>query len=309
MLALGLAGALTSVWLDVRLGNAWPMLQALIAPTLVATAVVVLAGAAYGFARDRIVAVLGGVLALVALPSAWLTLRPLNAGSKAAGSHTLRVMSSNVEYGQADPRSVVSAVSDRDIDVLVLVELTGAELRRLDEAGLRQKLPYRTTGLMDSGATGSMVLSRFPLRTVTAGAPGPGEWFQMPVADVATAGGTVRVKGVHTPPPVPVASNAWHDELAHRVTRGVNFEQGRTILAGDFNASRAHPVFRGLLEGTTDALPATCCPTTPTWPRGSKVPAFTQIDHILARGLHPTRSGVIELAGTDHAAIWSELRY
>ena len=42
---------------------------------------------------------------------------------------------------------------------------------------------------------------------------------------------------------------------------------------------------------------------------GLAIPAFSQIDHILTRGFVPEQAGIVTVEGTDHAGVWSDLRY
>lgn len=39
------------------------------------------------------------------------------------------------------------------------------------------------------------------------------------------------------------------------------------------------------------------------------MPPFAQIDHILTRGFVPVDAGTFTVPGTDHAGVWSDLRY
>ena len=78
---------------------------------------------------------------------------------------TVRVMASNLYFGRADPRAVVDLVRSQRIDVLNLVELTPDAVAGLDQAGLGTLLPYRVLHAA-GGASGSGILSRFPLKEV-----------------------------------------------------------------------------------------------------------------------------------------------
>jgi endonuclease/exonuclease/phosphatase (EEP) superfamily protein YafD len=44
-----------------------------------------------------------------------------------------------------------------------------------------------------------------------------------------------------------------------------------------------------------------------TWPMGSGVPPFIQLDHMLERGLQVVDAGTVTIADTDHRAIWARL--
>ena len=319
--ALGLVIAVTSSWWDLVLGNYWPILQALTPLWLLLTALgFIVAGVVAWRLRQpahrtyRMIAAATAVaLGLAGGATAWLTLRTPAAASAAQvpehPTRSLTMMSSNLEYGRANPQQVVAAVRAHHVDVLVLVELTTDELKRLDAAGLKTALPHRTSPLVNSGSIGSMVLSRHPVTTVSPGFPPNSHSLQMPVADVRMPGGRVHVKAVHTYPPLRDGQAHWRPQLRQLGAWQRADASSHLILAGDFNASRAHPAFRAASDGLLDALATTSSPGEPTWPHGGRIPAFTQIDHILTRGFAATESGVIVLEGTDHAAVYSRLRY
>ncbi len=78
-------------------------------------------------------------------------------------------------------------------------------------------------------------------------------------------------------------------------------------MAGDFNGSSAHPAFRDLEEDLIDTRRATTPGWVRTWPQGSILPAFVDLDHVLVRGLGVVDAGQIEISGTDHSAVWARL--
>lgn len=49
-------------------------------------------------------------------------------------------------------------------------------------------------------------------------------------------------------------------------------------------------------------------PWRPTWPQGSRIPPFVQIDHVLARGFAVADEGIVHVPGTDHAGVTATLR-
>lgn len=313
-LAVGALGGVTSVWFDVLLGNFWPMVQALVSLWLILAVTLVAVGLGWAAVKGwKMPAIVAVVLALASAPTAMVMLTSPEASSRARvpqqTQHRLTIISANLEYGGADAADVVRMVRNRNADVVVFVELTVAELQRLDAAGLKSLLPHRSRPLIDGGAEGSMVLSRFPVTTRETGYAGGPYAFQMPVTDIAAPGGAVRVVGVHTFPPVPGGEAAWRPQLRQLDDWQRADESPRLIMAGDFNASRAHPAYRRLSGGLLDATAHTLGPNSATWPQHNSKPPFTQIDHILTRGFAAQEGGMVVLNGTDHAAIWNVLRY
>lgn len=266
--------------------------------------------------------------AVLSLVAAGLLVGPvaLPPGRPDAGSATgatFRLMSLNVEFGRADAGTVVALAESRGIDVLILTEMTPDGWRRLEHAGLRHRFPH-ATGRTDTGASGTVMLSRMPFtcvdtvegspcgEVVTRGPQAPSyrlgdvsATFDLP--SIRLGDGTV-VRGIHSRPPSFLRNDRWqreqHDLRAwvDGVPAGV-----RTVLAGDYNASPSHPAFRRLADGLARA-PHTGFPWTRTWPEGARVPSLIQIDHILSRGFAVVDEGVDVVPGTDHAAVWAQLR-
>jgi endonuclease/exonuclease/phosphatase (EEP) superfamily protein YafD len=193
------------------------------------------------------------------------------------------------------------------VDVLSLQELTSSEQERLESAGLSTLLPYQVTEPVFRGADGSGLYSRLPLRQRTGLFQPVGH--HMPAAEVTLPGGeVVEVVVVHPVAPVPSTVPEWEAGVASlppAPTTGAP-----RILAGDFNASLDHAVFRRLLAtGYTDAAAATGDGLVPTWPKGRLLPPLVAIDHVLT----DARAGAVsvqvhDLPGSDHRALFADLR-
>ncbi len=248
----------------------------------------------FGLAVSAVVAVLA-VGALV--PSA--------VGRVAAGRQ-VTVLSSNMEFGGADAGQLVAAVRERTVDVVVLVELTPAAVERLRTAGLDAELPY-AVGRAEPGTTGAMIRSRWPVTLLDEGVGTGGSLFREPFARVESPAGAFRVKAVHTRQPI-VSAGGWRQDLqkigdwqrAQPTTEPL-------VVAGDFNASQAHPAYRLMADGLVDAHRAAGEGWVRTWPQGRRVPPFVQLDHVLERGLAVVDAGTVGVSGSDHAAVWAQL--
>lgn len=227
----------------------------------------------------------------------------IGSGTVAPREDDLVVLSSNLEFGQADPTVLAREAADLDVDVLVLLEVTPESLAAIEATDLGRQLPHRV-GRADSRAAGSVVLSRYPLTEVSKGSG----TFAQPLVSVATERGEVLVKAVHPMPPT--SPLVWHRELTRLGTAAADLKAGDPrpfMLAGDFNASQDHPVFRPLERAAVDAHEVAGAGWVRTWPRESSVPAFTQIDHILVNGLSVVDAGSVTIPGTDHGAVWARL--
>lgn len=81
------------------------------------------------------------------------------------------------------------------------------------------------------------------------------------------------------------------------------------IVAGDFNATHDHAVFRRVLRlGYADAALEAGDALTPTWGPAGKVAVIT-IDHVLVdRRCAVLASSVHAVPGSDHRAVYAEVR-
>lgn len=295
-----------------------PMLQALLPVAgLVGLVVVVLTL----LARMRLAALVAAVASLALL---WPVLPLSSRPEPAPGAAPVRVMSLNVEFGQADPAAVVAAVREHRVDALVLLEMTPQHWAALSRAGLTQVLPH-ATGTTRPDAGGTVVAARRPL-TCPGARPGAeaacpsvrstpsGDIDGLGVGDdpfdqvtARLADGTL-VRGAHPFPPSPTLGMSWWRDGLGRLGQWARDHAGepRLVVAGDLNAGDVHPLFREVTTGLTRG-PRGALPWTRTWPLEYPVPPFVQIDHVLSRGFAVTDEGVLTVPGTDHAAVWAEL--
>lgn len=247
-----------------------------------------------------LILVVGATLA--AAPS----LTPLRGGPECAGGTSLTVVSFNAKFARADPEKLGALIRSADADIVVLLETDEALIEALlDREDLATDLPHRTREVSPGAVSGSVILSAFPLRDEE---DIPGSVFdQVSAVAVLPGGEEVRVAGVHPPPPV-WQPQEWHDAITE-LTRWVRGTPDRLlIVAGDLNASFAHPVFRTLAAPFRSAAEASGPIPWPTWPQDKPVPPFTAIDHVLARNAAPTHEEIVRIDGSDHAAIvggWS----
>jgi endonuclease/exonuclease/phosphatase (EEP) superfamily protein YafD len=244
-------------------------------------------------------AVSAAVLAAVVRPRAQPRPQP------AASGPVLRVLTVNLLCGRADADTVVALVRRTRADVLFLQELTGGAVTRLKQAGLGDLLPQEIAELR-GGPRGSGIYSRFPLRE---GAPLAAVHAAQPCAVLELPGGhAVEVVCVHPHPPRPPSPRGvarWRQELAVLPPPG----EPPRILAGDFNATLDHAVFRRLRRlGYADAALEAGDALTPTWGPAGKIALIT-IDHVLAdRRCAVRASSVHAVPGSDHRAVYAEVR-
>lgn len=222
----------------------------------------------------------------------------------AASGPVLRVLTVNLFWGRADAEAVVALVRQTGADVLFLQELTDEMVTRLKQAGLGELMPQKITEFR-GGPRGSGIYSRFPLSARPPVAP---TYRAQPSAVLELPGGqAVELACVHPHPPAPWSRGVprWRRELAALPPPG---ELPR-VLAGDFNASLDHAVFRSVLRlGYADAALQAGNALTPTWGPAGR-PALIAIDHVLVdRRCAVLASSVHAVPGADHRAVCAQIR-
>jgi endonuclease/exonuclease/phosphatase (EEP) superfamily protein YafD len=302
------AGAVVAVpllgvrWVDSTVGMV-AVLQSLVPVTGVVVVVVVTIAAATR--RWRITAAAGTLLAVCAT----LAVPSLIGHQVAPGRDDLVVMSANLDYGGADAQSLVTAVRDHQVDVLVLPEVTPVAVERLRAAGL-DSLLSESAGQSRPGAAGTIIRSRIPLSLLDPGlVHASPDAFDEPVVSLHRPAGDVVLRAVHSLPPSLMGAADWRSGLADlQAWRQRQPTDRPLVMAGDFNASQGHPGFRQVAQTMADAHRAAGQGWVRTWPQGRRlVLPFVQLDHVLVRGFGVVDAGVVHLPDTDHAAIWARL--
>jgi endonuclease/exonuclease/phosphatase (EEP) superfamily protein YafD len=214
------------------------------------------------------------------------------------GGRPLSVMTANLRFGLADPRTVLDLVRTHDVELLSLQELTPEAMRRLDAMGLAERFPYRALDAR-GGAQGTGLLSRYPLRDARTGIPPTGN--AMPEATVLVPGARpLRAKAVHPVAPSPDRGvGRWEADLASLPAAGAGPPR---LLLGDFNATLDHARMRAVLDrGYRDAAEVL----------GDGIHGsywVIQIDHVLLdERLRTTAAAFHTVPGSDHAALTATL--
>lgn len=293
--AVGAVGAAILPHLDIRGVAAIPVVQALV--PLGAVALLLLAVAS--------LAVRAWIAALILFAGATLAgapaLTPLQAGPFCESDRPLTVLSFNAKLSAADPAELADLVRVTSPDVVILLETDERLIAALRGGGdLAGELPYRTREVGAGAATGSVILSAYPLSR-EEDVPGS-EFDQVSAVAALPGGGEIRVAAVHPPPPV-WQPNGWYAGIEAIDDWAGRAPDRRLVIAGDFNASFAHPVLRRMASGLRDAAEAAGPIPWATWPEGKPVPPFTAIDHVFARGATPVGWESFAVEGSDHRAV------
>jgi endonuclease/exonuclease/phosphatase (EEP) superfamily protein YafD len=220
----------------------------------------------------------------------------------------LRVLTVNTEGGNAEAEHLVALLADHRADVLIAQEVTPEAVARLDKAGLRDRLPY---GVIDAQPrySGTAIWARWPLR---AAAPIAGLSSAAPRAVLHLGGQPVTFAGVHVMAPLHHNEPRWGDELKLLAARQAS-GAGPEVLAGDFNATRDHRLFRDLLAaGYLDSADAAWQRRWPavTWPAGHRGRPVMRLDHVLVsqNDFSVRGSCTVSVPGTDHRGVLAVLR-
>ena len=222
-----------------------------------------------------------------------------------AGGPILRVLTTNLLVGRADPDAVVALVRREDPDVLFVQELTIGAETRLKQAGLEDLLPHGQIEHKGAGPRGSGIYARFPL---SEGPPVSSTFAAQPTALLELPDGE-QVELICVHPRAPAlqrgGSARWRAELAVLPAPG----KLPRVVAGDFNATPDHAAFRDVLRlGYADAAIQTGNSLTPTWGRTGKDPWLT-LDHVLvSRGCAVLACSVHVVPGSDHRAVYAQIR-
>lgn len=257
--------------------------------------------------RKKLLSVAGVVLLTisVAIQVPW---HELGRGSGTrAPSAELRVLSSNIQKGEADTASFIALAGDH-ADIITMSELTAEAAARFREGGLRKTFPYSIL-VPRPGAGGMGLWSRYPLVSLPASKYG---------SNFIAA--RVRVPGVRNDPLVasvhlmsPLAGGAdTFAEWDHRITAAKSefadyaetAGSAAVIIAGDFNATPDMRQFRDLLDvGYRDAVDQTRSGFSPTYSPHPAIPPLITIDHVLARNSSAQSIHTVDIPGSDHRAL------
>jgi endonuclease/exonuclease/phosphatase (EEP) superfamily protein YafD len=254
------------------------------------------------------------IAVLLAVQVSWVVpTRDAGAARATSGERTgavpVRVMTVNVRVAHADLGSVLRLAQQQHVDLLAVEEGQPAFFNTLT-TDLAKQLPYVVQYPKPGLASGTVILSRWPLRSLGL-LPAQGREISRVVVQ-APGAVPVTVTGVHTTSPGRGRVPDWKRDLA-ALTAVSKQTSGPQLMLGDFNASRDQAPFRTLLgTGLVDAAEAVRM--TPwsavTWPANrAHLPAAVRLDHVLVTpssvGVRAVR--VREVPGSDHRAVLADL--
>ncbi len=264
-------------------------------------ALVALGGVAVWGARIKAPLIAATAVALLGLGAHFYWFSPQFLGPHpvpAAGTTPLRVMTANLLAGKADVVTLVDQVRDRDVDLLVVNEITDRSLRDMTRVGLGRVLPFQA-GAPGATGEGTMIFSRKPFADVAR--------IDTDLDSVVATTQGLVVLAVHPRPPLdPAQWRADHDAVYAAVGK-----YDPDLIMGDFNASMDHYPMRRLSEsGYRDSVEITNGVLAPTWPANGHhpilgwLPPTVAIDHVLVSSdIAIVQTGTVDLPASDHRAV------
>lgn len=225
-----------------------------------------------------------------------------------------RLMTLNTRNGQADAAQIVRTVREQHVEVLALQELNSSMISRLNEAGIRELLPYSVVANTSSSDNGGVngLWSAAPMSERT-GDLIPIEASSIPAASIDFDGTVIRFGSVHPFSPRPSNQGLWDRGLGS--ISQLREDDHTFVLMGDFNATWDHASFRYLLGGRfVDAGENAGEWFQMTYPANKRlfgwipVPAAVEIDHIVHdRSVVVGDLDAVTVSGSDHKALLGTL--
>jgi endonuclease/exonuclease/phosphatase (EEP) superfamily protein YafD len=214
----------------------------------------------------------------------------------------VRLLVSNVYYQNHKARRVRDLVAAESPDVVGLVEVTSAWLRRLKS--VRDHYPYRFE-VPDEQFVGLALYSRFPLEDAHVLAL-PGEPSTPAIAATLKApGGNVQVILAHPMSPESAEVIERRNAQILAIARYVQGLRGPVVVAGDFNITMWNTGYRPLVETAGLHNARQGYGVGPTWPAPWQI--GVPIDQILGtRDVHFRNFRVLDPVGSDHLPISAE---
>jgi endonuclease/exonuclease/phosphatase (EEP) superfamily protein YafD len=247
-----------------------------------------------------------GVVVVLLAAAGMVAPRTVATTTVPAGGHTLTVAAFNTYSGGADVAEVAALIRDERPDLVSLVEASTTFRSKL--APLVQPLGYHLITAVgepegDLGGVTAVVADHLgDVRSSTYTAT------PFPRVELEGGGlGELRFVAFHTLAPRRGDVPQWRSDVS-LVSQWCAGPQP-AIIAGDFNATLDHSVFRSATAGCGDAAAQRGQGLTPTWPTWLPGWLGPQIDHVLATDpIVAEWFEVREIGGSDHRAVLARLR-
>jgi vancomycin resistance protein VanJ len=220
---------------------------------------------------------------------------------KGGGDHNLRVLTHNVDASNTDHQATARDVLAADADVVALEEMTTDGLKVYEQA-FASRYPYHVK------RTTVALWSAYPIEE--SGSVDIGlSWTRALRAQVRTPGGEVAFYVAHLAS-VRIGSSGFtsdqRNETIRELGRRLAAEKlSRVVLMGDLNGTANDRSLAPITTGLRSAQGAAGDGFGFSWPAAFPM---ARIDHVLVRGVTPTKAWVLPRTGSDHRPVAAELR-
>jgi vancomycin resistance protein VanJ len=220
---------------------------------------------------------------------------------KGGGPHDLRVLSHNVDAANPDPARTAADLIAADADVIALEEITSADLK-VYKKEFASKYPHVVS-------RGTVALwSKYPVEESESVDVGFA-WTRALRAEISTPQGKVAFYVAHLASvrigTSGFTSNQRNDTIKQLGQQIAQEKLAGVVVMGDFNGTANDRSLAPITAGLRSAQGAAGFGFGFTWP--AKFP-MARIDHIMVRGVVPTKAWVMDSTGSDHRPVVAEIR-
>lgn len=223
-------------------------------------------------------------------------------------TNRLSLVFANVLVTNRDHERLISSVTSRDADLIVLQEVNERWLRSL--RSIDADYPYQKL-IPRQDNFGIAIYSKFPLQDISV------EDFvdnNLPSISVSIAikNKKVRIIAVHPRPPISNAAASEQSLFFEMLAKAVLSQSGPVIVVGDLNSSLTSPRYKKLIQQTGLVNARQGKGIYPTWwpyvPMGRIL--GIPIDHVLiSSDLDAVNFATLAQTGADHLPIFAEIAY
>ena len=268
------------------------------APALIATALLTVLLGLFRMKAATTLAMLCAALLTAAVWPQWFPHGP----AADADAPVVRLYSANLFYLNNDTAAIRRSIEAADADVLVLIELSGDQISKIDE--VLDGYPYRSASIRldrTRRPSRSLVASRWPLTARTA----PPAGLHAVAVTLRTPLGPLDVVAVHLTRPWPF-QHSW-GQISQTAALGALVEDlnGPVVVAGDFNSVSTARIGKQI-QGDIELHPASGFPG--TWPSGLPSALGVTIDQVYASSdLAFVSRRLGRPTGSDHRPVVTEI--
>jgi len=228
---------------------------------------------------------------------------------------TLRIVSANLWNGRAHPKAFAELIAGLEADVVATQEMTPEQADALCAVLPHGELtPARNHSGMGIATRWPVHTSRIPLdcRSAPVIRLDPGDWpsLRSPLEVI-----NVHICAPHVVRPrlgLAVRPRQLRDFERFLAGEGSGPLRDSRVVVGDFNSTPLWPAYRWFARRFTDAANAVAGklgrPARPTWAPWYGAPRLLRIDHAFVRGFEVEEFQVVDVRGSDHAAVVVDLR-